>query len=213
MVPRALPLVAVWRGSSRRHTRRHIDRHHGTPTDACHRRSSSTSRAETCSACRALLPRSSPIRKNVSTFDGKKLPIRYNVDHQLVRFRGRAVADLKNWFFEVRELFEEMKIKRGQTTAGGAMRVLRALIDTGQGGSTRQSAPIRAARCAYPKRPQPRKTRRVEILDIAKWWIETNKLSPIRRDLHRAMLLRTGRATIIYFKRAASGRRPLIEPS
>jgi hypothetical protein len=32
-------------------------------------------------------------------------------------FRGRAVADLTR--ADVRELFEEMKVKRGKTTAGG----------------------------------------------------------------------------------------------
>jgi hypothetical protein len=41
------------------------------------------------------------------------------------------------------------------------------------------------------------------MLDIARWWIETDKLSPMRRDLHRAMLL-TGarRSSILSVRRA-----------
>lgn len=70
---------------------------------------------------------------------------RYILDHQLVRFRRRAVADLTR--ADVRELFEEMKIKRGTTTAGGAMRVLRARVNTARG-STRPLVLIRAVRCA-----------------------------------------------------------------
>jgi hypothetical protein len=49
---------------------------------------------------------------------------RYNVDHGLLKFRGRAVADITR--AEVRDLYEELKLKRGKTSAGGAMRVLRA---------------------------------------------------------------------------------------
>jgi hypothetical protein len=107
---------------------------------------------------------------------------RYNVDHQLVRFRGRAVADLTR--ADVRELFEEMKTKRGTTTAGGAMRVLRALINTAR----RVDETIGSNPCSSLRIPAPPK-RRVEMLDIARWWIETDKLTPMRRDLHRAMLL------------------------
>lgn len=70
---------------------------------------------------------------------------RYILNHQLVRFRRRAVADLTR--ADVRELFEEMKIKRGPTTAGGAIRVP-ARSSIRQGGSTRQLTPIPAVRCA-----------------------------------------------------------------
>jgi hypothetical protein len=38
------------------------------------------------------------------------------------------VADITR--AEVRDLYEELKLKRGKTSAGGAMRVLRALINT-----------------------------------------------------------------------------------
>lgn len=121
---------------------------------------------------------------------------RYNVDHQLVRFRGRAVTDITR--ADVRELFEEMKIKRGKTTAGGAMRVLRALINTAR----RVDETIGSNPCSSLRIPAPPK-RQVEMLDIPTWWVETDKLSPMRRDLHRAMLL-TGarRSSILSVKRA-----------
>ena len=86
---------------------------------------------------------------------------RYNLDHQLVRFRGRAVADLTR--ADVRELFEEMKIKRGKTTAGGAMRVLRALINTAR----RVDETIGSNPCSSLRIPAPPK-RQVEMLDIAR---------------------------------------------
>ena len=115
---------------------------------------------------------------------------RYNVDHPLVRFRGRAVADITRG--EVRELYEEMKLKRGKTTAGGAMRVLRALINT----AMRIDETITSNPCAALRIPAPPK-RRVEMLDIGAWWAQTDVLSPIRRDLHRAMLLTGARRSSI----------------
>jgi hypothetical protein len=50
---RALPLCAVWRGSRAR-AHRHIGQRYGMPIDTSHGRSSLTSQAESCSACRAL---------------------------------------------------------------------------------------------------------------------------------------------------------------
>jgi integrase len=105
------------------------------------------------------------------------------------------VADLTR--ADVRELFEEMKIKRGTTTAGGAMRVLRALINTAR----RVDETINSNPCSSLRIPAPPK-RHVKMLDIARWWNETDKLTPMRRDLHRAMLL-TGarRSSILSVKR------------
>lgn len=120
----------------------------------------------------------------------------YALDHYLVRFRGRAVADLTR--SDVRELYAELKEKRGRTTAGGALRVLRALINTAMRiDETIRSNPCNALR--IPANPK----RQVAMLDLAAWWLETEKLSPIRRDLHRAMLL-TGarRRSILNVKRA-----------
>jgi integrase len=78
------------------------------------------------------------------------------------------------------------------------MRVLRALINT----AMRVDETITSNPCTALRIPAPPK-RQVDILDLATWWIETDKLSPIRRDLHRAMLL-TGarRSSILSVKRA-----------
>jgi integrase len=121
---------------------------------------------------------------------------RYALDHYLVRFRGRAVADITRT--DVRELYAELKEKRGRTTAGGALRVLRALINT----AMRIDETIKANPCEALRIPANPK-RHVPMLDIAAWWLETEKLSPIRRDLNRAMLL-TGarRRSILNVKRA-----------
>jgi integrase len=121
---------------------------------------------------------------------------RYNVDHGLLKFRGRAVADITR--AEVRDLYEELKLKRGKTSAGGAMRVLRALINTAMRiDETISANPCSALRIVAPP------TRQVEMLDIADWWVATDKLLPMRRDLHRAMLLTGARRTSILTVRRA----------
>ena len=121
---------------------------------------------------------------------------RYNVDHGLLKFRGRAVADITR--AEVRDLYEELKLKRGKTSAGGAMRVLRALINTAMRiDETISANPCSALRIAAPP------TRQVEMLDIVDWWAATEKLLPMRRDLHRAMLLTGARRTSILTVRRA----------
>ena len=55
---------------------------------------------------------------------------------------------------------------------------------------------IGANPCDALRIPAPPK-RQVEMLDIARWWIETEKLSPALRDLHRAMLLTGARRSSI----------------
>lgn len=115
---------------------------------------------------------------------------RYTVDHHLVKFRGRAVADITR--AEVRDLFEDMKVKRGTTSACGAMRVLRAIINTAK----RLDETIGANPCEALRIPAPPK-RQVDMLDVAAWWTETELLSPTRRDLHRAMLLTGARRSSI----------------
>jgi hypothetical protein len=115
---------------------------------------------------------------------------RYNVDHALLKFRGRAVADITR--AEVRDLYEELKLKRGKTSAGGAMRVLRALINT----AMRIDETIIANPCAALRISAP-PVRQVDMLDIPAWWADTEKLLPMRRDLHRTMLLTGARRTSI----------------
>lgn len=107
---------------------------------------------------------------------------RYHLDHHLSKYRNRAVADISRT--DVRDLFDDMKAKRGQTSACGAMRVLRALINTAR----RVDETIGANPCDSLRIPAPPK-RQVDMLDLKSWWAETEKLTPIRRDLHRTMLL------------------------
>lgn len=121
---------------------------------------------------------------------------RYHVDHYLARFKNRAVTDLSR--SEVRDIYDRLREKNGQTTASGVMRTLRAVINTAMRmDETIASNPVTAIRIPMPKR------REVDGLDLSAWWDATEKLSPIRRDVHRAMLL-TGarRSSILQVRRA-----------
>lgn len=121
---------------------------------------------------------------------------RYNVDHYLARYRNRAVTDLSR--SEVRDIYDRLREKSGQTTATCVMRTLRAVINTAMRmDETIAANPVSALRIPNPKR------REVDGLDLSAWWRASEGLSPIRRDLHRAMLL-TGarRSSILQVKRA-----------
>lgn len=121
---------------------------------------------------------------------------RYHVDHYLARYRNRAVADLGR--SEVRDIYDRLRVKSGQTTASGVMRTLRAVINTAMRmDESITSNPVSAIRIPMPKR------REVDGLDLMAWWQASDSLSPIRRDLHRAMLL-TGarRSSILQVRRA-----------
>lgn len=121
---------------------------------------------------------------------------RYNVDHYLSRYRNRAVTDLSR--SEVRDIYERLREKSGQTTATCVMRTLRAVINTAMRmDETIASNPVSVLRIPNPQR------REVDGLDLAAWWKASEDLSPIRRDLHRAMLL-TGarRSSILQVRRA-----------
>jgi integrase len=120
---------------------------------------------------------------------------RYNVEHYLGRYRNRAVADLSR--SEVRDIYQYLRESKGQSTATCVMRTLRAVVNTAMRiDETLTSNPV-----AFIRLPSPR-SRQVDELDIAAWWEMTEALSPIRRDLHRAMLL-TGarRSSILSVKR------------
>ena len=120
---------------------------------------------------------------------------RYHLDHYLTRFRNRAVADISRQ--EVRDLFDNLKRTRGETTAAGSMRTLRAAINTAMRlDETIGGNPVAALRVPSPKR------REVAALDLGAWWKEVAKLTPIRRDLHIAMMM-TGarRSSIVQVKR------------
>ncbi|CAN1528329.1 XerC Integrase [Rhabdaerophilaceae bacterium] len=115
---------------------------------------------------------------------------RYHIDHYLARYRNRAVADLSR--SEVRDIYERLRTKCGQTTATGTMRTLRAVINTAmRTDETITSNPVCSLRIPMPHR------REVDSLDLAIWWERTAELSPIRRDVHRAMLLTGARRSSI----------------
>ncbi len=121
---------------------------------------------------------------------------RYHVDHYLARYRNRAVTDLSR--SEVRDIYDRLRERSGQTTASGVMRTLRAVINTAMRmDETIASNPVTTIRIPMPKR------REVDGLDLPAWWEATEELSPIRRDVHRAMLL-TGarRSSILQVRRA-----------
>lgn len=121
---------------------------------------------------------------------------RYNVDHYLARYRNRPVIDLSR--SDVRDIYDRLRDKCGQTTTTCVMRTLRAVINTAMRmDETITANPVSALRIPNPKR------REVDGLDIAAWWRASEDLSPIRRDLHRAMLL-TGarRSSILQVRRA-----------
>jgi integrase len=106
----------------------------------------------------------------------------YHLDNYLTKFRKRAVTDITRQ--EVRELFDTLKRKSGETTAGSVMRTLRAAINTAMRlDETIEGNPVAALRVPVPKR------REVDVLDLKAWWVDVESLSPIRRDLHIAMML------------------------
>lgn len=115
---------------------------------------------------------------------------RYHVDKYLVRLRGRAVTDISR--NEVRDLYEDMKKKRGQTTAACAMRTLRAVVNTAMRlDETIEKNPVAVLRLPTSNR------RQVDLLDLPSWWLETEKCGAVRRDLHRVMLLTGARRSSI----------------
>ena len=115
---------------------------------------------------------------------------REHIERYLKPVRGRAVADLSRQ--DVRDLFEQLRTKHGQTTAAGAMRTLRAIINTAMRiDETITSNPMVAVRIPVPK------ARKVAEIDYRDWWTRCEKLSPIRRDLHRTMMLTGARKTTL----------------
>lgn len=115
---------------------------------------------------------------------------RYNVDHYLARIKNRAVTDLSR--ADVREIYDRLRERSGQTTATCVMRTLRAVINTAMRmDETIASNPVSALRIPNPKR------REVDGLDLAEWWELTEELPPIRRDVHRAMLFTGARRSSI----------------
>lgn len=120
---------------------------------------------------------------------------RYQLDHYLRPWRKKAVADISRQM--VRDLYADLKRKHGETTAASAMRTLRAVVNTAMRiDETLGSNPVAALHVPSPKR------RKVAPLDLADWWTKVERLSPVRRDLHVAMLL-TGarRSSLVQVRR------------
>lgn len=115
---------------------------------------------------------------------------RYHLDKYLVRYRNRAVADISRG--DVRELYETLRQKRGQTTASSVMRTLRAVINTAMRiDETIPGNPVAALRVPTPNR------REVEELDLKAWWTELEGVPDARRDLHISMMLTGARRSSI----------------
>lgn len=118
-----------------------------------------------------------------------------HMDKSLKRFRSRAIADLTR--ADCRELYEHLKVKHGEVTAAGAFRVLRALINTAMRiDETILRNPVEAVR--IPVTPK----RKVQELDVADFWAQTNTLTCQLRDLQHTFLL-TGarRASVLPVRR------------
>ena len=118
-----------------------------------------------------------------------------HMDKSLKQFRSRAIADLTR--ADCRELYAFLKTKHGEVTAAGAFRVLRALINTAMRiDETIQRNPVDAVR--IPVTPK----RKVQELDVAEFWAQTDALTPQLRDLQRTFLL-TGarRASVLPVRR------------
>lgn len=113
---------------------------------------------------------------------------RYHVDKYLGRFRRRAVADISRG--DCRELLDNLTRRSGRTTAAAVLRTLRALINTAMRlDETIDRNPVDAVRVPVPPR------REVDELDFAAFWTKTAELSPVMRDLYRALLLTGARRT------------------
>lgn len=115
---------------------------------------------------------------------------RYHLNQYLKNWKNKAVADISRQM--VRDLYAELKRKNGDTTAASVMRTLRAVVNTAMRiDETLGSNPVAALRVPQNKR------RKVAPLDLGDWWLKVRELSPMRRDLHIAMLLTGARRSSI----------------
>lgn len=110
--------------------------------------------------------------------------------------RGRAIADLSRQ--DVRDLFEQLRARHGQASAAGAMRTLRAVINTAMRiDETILSNPMIAVRIPVSK------PRQIDEIDYVQWWLDSDAMSPVRRDLHRTMMLTGARKmTLLLLERS-----------
>lgn len=114
----------------------------------------------------------------------------YHLEKYLKRFKNRAVADIGRQ--EIRDLYERLQSKSGQTTAGSVMRTVRAVINTAMRmDETIEANPVAAIRIPTNNR------RKVGELDIPTFFSEAELLAPVRRDLYMMMILTGARRSSI----------------
>ncbi len=110
---------------------------------------------------------------------------RDHLDRLMPRFRKRAVTDITRQ--EVRDLFDELKRKHGVNSAAGALRTMRAVINTARRiDETIGGNPVDGVRV-----PAPRK-REVDEMDLKAFWSRTEELSPTRGDAGLTYSTNTG---------------------
>jgi len=91
---------------------------------------------------------------------------RYNVEHYLARWKNKAIADLTRT--EVRNFYDGLRKKSGQTTATCVMRTMRAVINTAMRlDETLNANPVTSIRL------QNAPNRQVGAIDLGAWWTET----------------------------------------
>lgn len=118
-----------------------------------------------------------------------------HMDRYLFKFKNKAVADITRK--DVREHMDYLFKKHGKTCGAGALRTMRAIINTARRvDETIGENPVNALKIPVPPR------RQVSEMDFAEFWQKTDELTPIIRDLLRTFLL-TGarRLSILSVKR------------
>lgn len=120
-------------------------------------------------------------------FDGRGLSprteegYRYHLEKYLKALKNRAVADITR--AEVRDLYDSLRNRSGDTTAGAVMRTLRAMVNEARRiDETIEANPVEALRMPRMRR------REVGEIDLKGWWTKTSGLLPIRRDVHRMFM-------------------------
>ncbi|RYG97298.1 MAG: hypothetical protein EON58_10085, partial [Alphaproteobacteria bacterium] len=121
---------------------------------------------------------------------------KYHLDQYFSHLKAVPVSQISRQM--VRHHFSYLKSNHGETTAASTMRTLKAVINTAMKiDESLTSNPVAALYIPTPRR------RKVAALHLADWWRLVQNISPVRRDLHIAMLL-TGarRSSILQVKRS-----------
>jgi site-specific recombinase XerD len=112
----------------------------------------------------------------------------YHLDKYLRRLRKRAVADISRQ--DCRDLLDDLTRRSGRTTAAAVLRTLRALVNTAMRmDETLTRNPVDSVRVPVPPK------RQVQGLDVEAFWAATEAMTPLMRDLQRALLMTGARRT------------------